>query len=217
MSRVMIDCTHSNLPSVMPKIKTLTAGSLVAGYVTGSPDVRWIMSDWQELPSTLTKVTIDQAFTGSPVPAANVIDVETGAFTPGNVDARQAISTAPRPTIYCSLSTLSQISLQEKWRGDVWLVLSSSVKPTVPPKVPAGFNVIGQQWNFTNPLYDESVIFDPYWPERAPIVTVPHPAAPAPPGLWKAAVIVGTGLDDKLWEATYDADTGKWTSPVRKQ
>lgn len=213
--RHMIDSTHANLPSALQYIKQLPKGSLVAGYDTGSPDIIWTPEDRAELPSGLVFVTIDQAFTHSPQPSANVIDCESGAFSPGDIDNRMKIATAPRPTLYCSESTLASVAASEKWRGDVLIVQESSIQPTAPPKVPAGFTCIGQQWYFGIPTFDGSVIFDDTWPER--ITTMPGTAKP-PPGqwlnatewTWQQVIITGRGLNNQLYAFAYDEATGGW-------
>lgn len=215
--RNMIDCTSGNLPTVLQYIKQLAKGNLVAGYDTGSSNIVWTPQDWGEIPSGLVEVRIDQDFTGSPQPSANVIDCESGAWQPGQVDTRMAIATSPRPTVYASLETLDKIAQTEKWRGDVWVVQESNTEPTAPPTVPEGFTAIGQQWYFGNPSFDGSVVFDSYWPERH----VAMPGTPkAPPGQWldaqawswQEAVIIGRGLNNQLYGFAYDEATGEWAS-----
>ena len=73
---VMIDGMHAsagNIPVSTPK---------VAGYVTGTPDIEWVPSDWARFPSS-GHVRIDQspALAAWASGAADVADMENGAAT----------------------------------------------------------------------------------------------------------------------------------------
>lgn len=185
--RQMVDCTHQNLPAVLPTIRQLIKGDVVAGYGTGGPTVEWTPADWATIPYYLDAVIIDQAFgPQSPLPKANVVDVETNAWLPGQVDARMALSTAPRPTVYAALDTLNTIAQTEKWRGDVWLAEAAVSGPLSPPLVSAGFTVVAWQWNFSSPTHDGSVVFDATWPAKGMSVTTP--AAPTIQENWKYCI-----------------------------
>ena len=77
---IMIDTIHddvSNIPVNTPK---------VAGYITGSPDIRWTTADWDRFPKA-GKVRINQdGFTDvSEAGIADVADYEAGAFTEAQV------------------------------------------------------------------------------------------------------------------------------------
>jgi hypothetical protein len=77
---VMIDTIHddvSNIPVNTPK---------VAGYITGSPDIRWTTADWDRFPRS-GKVRINQdGFTDvSEAGFGDVADYEPGAFTEAQV------------------------------------------------------------------------------------------------------------------------------------
>src|ERR1700751_3157864 len=99
MTRLMADAIHDNvsyIPSGMP---------MVAGYVTGSPDIVWTSADWMHFPGKI-HVTIDQGFTGAPQYDADVIDVETGAYSVAHVTGWMNNATAPRPTLYVNRSNL---------------------------------------------------------------------------------------------------------------
>lgn len=157
MSVTGYDAIHDNVASIP------TVADVVMGYVTGSPDIKWTSADFGRFPHSRI-VTIDQGFTGSPVLWATVRDVEVGAW-----DARAAVlDTAgwdvPRPTIYCNMDTLPDI-LAAGWKRDLWLAIPSNSAPSEPPIVAEG-NVVAIQWRFTG-QFDESVVFDPDWPDAA--------------------------------------------------
>jgi hypothetical protein len=152
----MGDAIHLNVPALAQ------AGTdMVAGYVTGTPDIQWTASDFALFAGKVV-VTIDQGANGSPVGSANVRDVEAGAWTPAAA-VQLAGWTAPRPTIYCNLSTLPAVT-GAGWTGDVWLADLTSAPPTSPPPV-GGVNVVAQQYALSVAgAYDLSVVFDPAWP-----------------------------------------------------
>jgi hypothetical protein len=80
MSTNMIDSIHAtchNIPAGTRK---------VAGYVTGSADIRWRRADWDRFsPRHTGLVRIDQSFGGRDPLGSDVLDVERGAATPGQV------------------------------------------------------------------------------------------------------------------------------------
>lgn len=102
------DCTHINVPSA-PR------GAQLAGYTTGTPDIRWTDSDWRRFPGA---VRIDQDFAATD-PSADVLDVESGAATPGDCPhwATKAVAdfiTAVRPgqrtpVIYTSADNVTNV------------------------------------------------------------------------------------------------------------
>jgi hypothetical protein len=172
MSRVMIDTTHDGLPVALPAINTLVKGDIVALYDTGSPSIAATVSDFKEINADLEVVLIDQGFTGSPNMKANVRDVETGAWLIAKA-VNKAGWNVTRPTLYLGFPETAQKAFDAGWRGDVWLVMPSSVAPVKPPVVPEGLNVVAVQWNFKDPSFDVSTVFDPTWPEAT--VTTPPP------------------------------------------
>lgn len=191
---------------------------LYAGYVTGSPTIRWTAADFALFPAN-KRVTIDQAFTGSPVPSAIVRDVQPGAWT-----AAAAVNTKPwtpaRPTIYCSLDTLTQVA-SAGWKGDVWVALYDGV-PSLNFTVPAGMRCVAKQYSDSGGggAYDISEVFDLYWPEEAPMFV----EIPGVPGQWldfnqfydpvtKTAYVVGVGTTGHVY-MTKSVNGGAWTSPV---
>lgn len=211
--RLLLDTTHRGLPGALGIIKTLKADDTVGGYDTGTPDISWLPSDWSQIPPQLNRVTIDQGFTGSPNLGATVRDVERGAWTMTNAVHLTGWH-VPRPTLYVGYPNTLQNVHDAGWRGDVWVALEAAVQPSRPPAAPPGITVVAQQWDYKNPDYDLSVVFDPYWPKARPIVPVPQ----SPPGQWhdaatwkwQDAVIIGRGMDNNLYAFGYDPQTGAW-------
>jgi hypothetical protein len=162
MTRLMGDAIHDNVAA----LAAVPGLQLVAGYVTGSPDIIWTAADWDLFPS-LPHVTIDQGYTGSPVASAIVRDVETGAWTPAN-----AVATSPwtpaRPTIYCNQSTLPAV-LAAGWQGDLWLAIVGWATGDALPAAPGCTIVAVQNELDVGNAYDLSTVIDPYWPLEAPV------------------------------------------------
>jgi hypothetical protein len=77
---VMIDTIHAdvgNIPVNTPK---------VAGYSTGTPDIRWTAADWDRFPrSGKVRINQDGSTDVSEASIANVADFEVGAFTEAQV------------------------------------------------------------------------------------------------------------------------------------
>lgn len=176
-TRTMWDAIHNNVP-VIP-----LGAELVAGYVTGTPDIKWTAGDWTRWRGD-RHVSIDQGGMGSPVPWANVRDVETGAWHPASAVTLGAGWTAERPTIYCNRDTLPRV-LAAGWKGDLWLAIPSSTPPAEPPKV-TGCTVVAVQYGFAG-SHDLSIVFDPYWPKRGPVSNGIMYAAPT--GLQPTATV----------------------------
>ena len=165
MTRTMVDFTHDAVSIVRREVPS---PQMVGWYSTGSPDVRWTDADRAEFQGAIM-VDIDQGFTGSPVPTANVRDVETGAWGPGTA-VNRAGWLAERPTIYCDRSTLPSV-IADGWRGDVWLSWPG-YDGVAPPLFP-GVTVVAVQ-NVIGRDYDTSVVYDPYWPAKAPVTMTPE-------------------------------------------
>lgn len=154
----MGDSTHANV-SILKRY----CGDLhyIAGYVTGTPDIKWTDTDWAQFPDA-THITIDQGGPGSPVDTAIVRDVEPGAW-----NAKAAVNktgwNVERPTIYCDRSDLSSV-LANGWRGDIWLAYPGWNSPE-PPSVSAG-KIVAVQNNYYG-TYDTSTVYDTTWPFAA--------------------------------------------------
>lgn len=167
--REMIDCTSANLAHVQSLFPN---PQVWAAYITGSPDVRYTDAQLASIPDTAVTVTIDQGYTGSPVPTAIVRDVEFGAWSPKNAVDKTNWHTE-RPTIYCDRYDLTRAGgvLASGWQGDLWLAIPSVTAPLISPVIP-GCNVVAVQWNFTG-SYDKSIVFDDTWPVKQ-VTTVPE-------------------------------------------
>lgn len=155
------DAKHANIASIPQDAE------VVLGYDTGTSDIRWTAADWERF-ATSRKVHIDQGGPGSPVLSATVRDVETGAWIPEIAVRNTAGWNPDRPTIYCNRSDLPRV-LAAGWRGDLWLAIPSIAPPSAPPVV-RDCTVVAVQHRFAG-SYDRSVVFDPYWPRKAPVMT----------------------------------------------
>ena len=158
--RSMGDATHDNVSALVADRGNL---QLIAGYVTGTSSIQWTPSDWASFPGRVL-VTIDQGAYGSPVAAADVRDVESGAWTAAAA-VNRAGWTAARPTIYISLDSLPSLE-SAGWQGDVWIADYTGTVPSGPPSIPAGMTCVA--WQYTDQggggAYDLSAVFDPVWP-----------------------------------------------------
>jgi hypothetical protein len=206
----MGDAIHDNVPA-------LHALSLpmVAGYVTGTPDIKWTAADFA-LFSSARLVTIDQGSTGSPVMSANVRDVEPGAWLPQSAVIRSGW-TAPRPTIYCNRNDLSREGgvLGSGWRGDLWLAWPGWTPGTPLPTAPGCTYVAVQNQLDVASAYDLSVVLDPFWPQEAPVsLTAYQPGSVSllygPDGKLN---LVGTGQDRRVYMTPLNPD-GTAGTPV---
>jgi hypothetical protein len=136
----------------------LAKPDMVAWYGTGTGDVPWNVSERNLFPG-VSKVIIDQGGTGSPLSMADVRDVENGAWNVSRAVNKVGWD-APRPTIYCSQSTLPTLKLAG-WTGDVWLAIPGYSAPVAPGIAP--MRCVAVQ-NVFKPLYESSLVFDPTWP-----------------------------------------------------
>jgi hypothetical protein len=77
---IMIDTIHAdvgNIPVSTPK---------VAGYITGTADIRWTTADWDRFPNSgKVRINQDGSTDVSEAGIANVADYEAGAFTEAQV------------------------------------------------------------------------------------------------------------------------------------
>lgn len=115
----MADCIHasvSHLPLNLPK---------VGGYVTGTPDIQWVDSDWNRFAHS-GHVRINQQDGSDPL-HGEVLDVEPGAWTvPAAVAALKARHNAGREmSVYVNASTITQLANDMQAAGlsgvNIWL------------------------------------------------------------------------------------------------
>jgi peptidoglycan hydrolase-like protein with peptidoglycan-binding domain len=107
-SVLVYDATHANIGQ-LPK------GAQVAGYTTGTPDIRWTAEDWAAHPGAV-RIDQDPAASDS---TADVLDIETGAATPASAPdwvkraqashASQARPGQRSPALYMSQSRVTEV------------------------------------------------------------------------------------------------------------
>src|SRR5258708_40323337 len=103
----MFDATHANIGHLPP--------GQAAGYVTGSPSVKWPPADWAAHPGAV-RIAQSPLLTADEAPDADVLDVEAFAATyadcapwPRNAQAAWAHATRPsqpHPAIYASATAI---------------------------------------------------------------------------------------------------------------
>ena len=218
----VFDATHDN-------ISHLPAGQ-AAGYSTGSgTHIRWTAADWAAHPGA---VRIDQDPAASD-PTADVLDVETGAASPGDCPgwvrraladyARAARPGQRRPAIYMSRSKVTPvvnalIAGGVKSGAGLWIADWDGNRTRAADEVEAAsgpFPVIAVQYANAG-SYDVSV-FSTAWLKEVSVADTPPPARPpAPPGqwknpaewTWKQVTLAGVGLDGKLH--VFELVSGQW-------
>lgn len=107
----MVDCIHGNVGKVRECFPHV---ALVAGYDTGSSDIRWTSADWDEVTrARATALHIDQS--DSDLPMLSEIkeaeDIESGAKKIGVAVtiAHQRHARGLDSVLYCSQSVLSEL------------------------------------------------------------------------------------------------------------
>lgn len=166
MSRTAIDCVGGNAALVRA---SLPLPDVMFWYGTGSLSIQWTDAEKALFPTGIM-VEIDQGGAGTPIPTAQVRDVENGAWSAGQAVNRNGW-TADRPTLYGSRSTFSQC-VSGGWQGDFWLAWpgwTGEPLPTAP-----GVTIIGVQdvWDAS---WDLTTLIDPTWPH---VTTPPPPPYP---------------------------------------
>lgn len=160
-------------------------GSFCAGYLTGTPGQMWQTS------GRSMNVSIDQAGSGAPRPDATVKDVEPGCYLPSDIPGFEFDSSVQRPTVYCDRSELADV--MAVWSGDIWLAF-----PGWTPSMGLPSKQVVAVQNVFAGTYDQSVILDPYWPEKKPQETdmlhdMIQPSRtdfiPFPPGTFKQLLL----------------------------
>ena len=80
---LMIDCTRGDLERALVALRAHNGPRRVAGYVTGTPDIRWTAEEFKQVPTDCAVLRIDQSNGDLPLLAdvRSVKDVEFGAST----------------------------------------------------------------------------------------------------------------------------------------
>lgn len=203
MTRLMGDAIHDNTAA----LRAVPGLQLVAGYATGTPDIKWTDADWR-LFAPLPMLSIDQGYQSPAVTTATVRDVEPTAWTP-QAAVNLGNWNATRRTIYCNRNDLSREGgvLQSGWRGDIWLAYPGWQVGQPLPTAP-GCTYVAVQNDFTNPAYDLSVVLDPFWPLEGPVLTSYQPGSVGliytPAGQLQ---LYGVGQDNRLYVSDLDPVT----------
>lgn len=224
MSLAVTTCADA----ISANFHVLTKGTQVAGYTTGSPDIKWTTAQWAEFPDA---IRIDQ----DPAAAdhtADILDVESGAATvaecPGWVKQAQASfhnATRPGqrdPSIYCSRSNVTPVVNALAAAGvahcPLWVAswgIGMNGALSILNATSGPFPVIGVQYQ-NNGEFDSSV-FLTSWLHNRSKTDPPKPAMP--PGQWndpkfwswKEVATVGIGLDGTLHAFAFDPVKGTWS------
>jgi hypothetical protein len=165
MSRYMYDATSKNAAKLVP-----VDPDMVAIYLTGTPDIRWLSPQVLLFPKVKTWVRIDQGGLTSPQYEATVFDVEPGAWTMPNAIAATKKCTAPRPTIYCDRSDYKTVP--NSYADDLWIA-APGLSDTEAVALAATDKRIVAVQNLWTANYDRSIVTDAYWPEKAPVIVAP--------------------------------------------
>lgn len=212
------DATSSNF-------NVLKFGMKVAGYTTGTPDIRWTAEQFAQFPDA---IRIDQDARASD-PTADILDVEAGAATiaecaPWVKAARQNWLNAKRPGqrepgIYCSKSTVTAVANALVAGGvdrcPLWVASWGITENEVLSMLQGSggpYPIVGVQFqNF--PAFDESLFLNSWLNNVSRKAQMNEPPGQWNPGSgweWADCVIAGLGLDGKLHIFTFDPKAGTW-------
>jgi hypothetical protein len=164
--RRMYDATRSNATVLVP-----LKPSMVAIYLTGSPDIRWTSKEVQLFPNAQF-VRIDQGGQTSPQFEATVFDVEPGAWTMGNAVAACKECTAERPTIYCDRS--DYLTVPASFSDDLWIAAPGLTDAQAIALAAKDKRIVAVQNVFAG-SFDSSLVIDPNWPNLPPVPVIPPP------------------------------------------
>lgn len=204
MTRYMFDATHLNV-SAIP-----STAEYVAGYDTGSADIKWTAEDWHRFPSA-HQVHVDQK-NGPRVLADTVQDVEPGAYAVSDIPEWQRTSTAARPTAYVNGSELDAALAASD--GDIWLAKPDITDDDALAIMAANPRIVAVQ-NLWTSTFDRSVIGDPTWPEAKKVTTpvtppVATPTGPAPVENAHATALATVAQINMAWQSTTACKSFEW-------
>lgn len=194
--RYMYDAISANASHLVPQNP-----DMVAIYLTGTSNIRWLSPDVLLFPKVHTWVRIDQGGLTSPQYEATVFDVEPFAWTMANAIAATKKCTAPRPTIYCDRNDYKTVPAS--YTGDLWIAapgLSDSEAAALAAK---DKRIVAVQ-NLWTVNYDRSLVVDPYWPEKAPVIVPPSNLAAAPYATVAAAAVHWTSTRPAPYQLQYE-------------
>lgn len=216
MSRSMGDAIHANVQTLVPLHL-----QLVAGYDTGTPDIKWTPADWALFPG-VPHVHIDQGYGTARSLTANVLDFEAGAFNPAMATLLINANESPDPTVYVNRdnmgATIFSARQSPKFKGAVWLSFPGWNPGDPLPALPTDCRYVAIQNRLGGP-YDLSVVLDDTWPGGA----VKPYNIPGIPGTWTGEVTVTPNADGSVVVSGYGTNGnlyvvkavgGKWGSPV---
>lgn len=98
-----------------------------------------------------------------------MFDVEAGAWSLGGAMSACSRCTAPRPTIYCDMSTYLEIPRDCPW--DLWIARPGMTDDDALRFAASDHRIVAVQNVWAN-IYDRSVVIDNYWPEKPPVSRV---------------------------------------------
>lgn len=195
-----------------------TGTQVAIGYANGT--YQWSQADWDRfahIPHAMIDVNASN-------PSADVLDIEqydaTVAQAPGWVRAHNTAHAYPG-ILYCSRDTLTPLFNELNAAGlivgrDFRLFVATLDGTRELPDMTGVWGVQHSGEAQTGGHYDESLIYDDTWKASVAPPSAVHAAAPAPPGLWLDAILIGRGLDSRLWRTSYNPQTGTWSTPVRE-
>lgn len=195
---VGFDCTHANLAAT---VRAVPAGSQLAGYVTGSPDIAWTAADWHAHPDA---IRIDQSPANTAADeTADVLDVEAGAGTLADCApwakaalasfARAARPGQRRPAIYASAGNITNVvnalvagavtSGVGLWVANWNLTQAQAVLDVLNASGP--YPVIGVQFTDAPGFFDADIFSTAWLHDRSGTTPpVPRPGSGTQPG-WR--------------------------------
>jgi len=220
-----VDCTHANIQHLPGN------AGIVAGYVTGSPDIVWTNNDWSRFPNG---VRIDQSPVNTSLDeTADVLDFENGAATVDDIGSwtkaawnnyHNAVRPGQRqPCIYASQNSISTVANALVAAHQVahlaianYGLTQDNARATV-ENASGPFPVVWVQYN-DHGLYDEGIFSQNWLNLRSSKMASPVP----PPGQWldakewdwKEVMILGVGLNGHLYGFVYDQAKNEWVQQL---
>lgn len=217
----LVDCTSSALEKVRETLTAVNGARRIAGYVTGTPDIRWTPQDFASIPPNCAFLRIDQSNADTPLlaDARRVVkDEEPGASTIATAAlvAEQRIRAGEDELIYCDAADLPGIehAVADRGLAPGRIVAIQYASPTSNPDT----LLPGTRLTLAEANADLSVILESFLPlpdlhpapapEPKPTPRPPTPAPAPPPGNRVFQVGFSDGYHsgfDKGYEDGFDA------------